>query len=105
MKVLREEITPRYHVELDEAETTLLKHIRFLPPHAEPRARMWVTSAERVELEELLRSTRAVMERAAATAAPSRVCVKCFATFRRGPTAMDLERFDKGICGGCDDGE
>lgn len=95
MKVLREEITPRYYVELDEAETAMLKRIQFLSPHAEAQARLWVTSAERIVLEELLERTAAVTARA------SRACVKCGDTFTRGPTGMDQERFNQGVCGGC----
>lgn len=46
MKILAEETVVRYHVEFDEAETVLLKRIGFLPPYAEPRARLWSTVAE-----------------------------------------------------------
>ena len=46
MKILTEEVTVRYHVEFDEEETALLKRIGFLPPYANPRARLWSTPAE-----------------------------------------------------------
>ena len=46
MKILAEETVVRYHVEYDEQETLLLKRIGFLPPYAEPRARLWSTQAE-----------------------------------------------------------
>lgn len=46
MKIIGEEIIVRYHVEYDEQETLALKDIGLLPPHAEPRARLWSTKAE-----------------------------------------------------------
>jgi hypothetical protein len=46
MKILAEETVVRYHVEFDEEETVILKLIGFLPPYAEPRARLWSTQAE-----------------------------------------------------------
>lgn len=46
MKILDEETVVRYHVEYDEEETIILKTIGFLPPYAEPRARLWSTKAE-----------------------------------------------------------
>jgi hypothetical protein len=46
MKILDEETVTRYHVEYDEEETIILKTIGFLPPYAEPRARLWSTKAE-----------------------------------------------------------
>lgn len=49
MKILAEETVVRYHVEFDEEETILLKSVGFLPPYAEPRARLWST---KVEIEE-----------------------------------------------------
>lgn len=49
MKILAEETVVRYHVEFDEEETVALQRIGFLPPYAEPRARLWSTA---VELEE-----------------------------------------------------
>jgi hypothetical protein len=57
MKILAEEIAVRYHVEFDEEETALLKGINFLPPYAEPRARLWSTAAE-------VEETRAVLAKA-----------------------------------------
>ena len=51
MKILTKEETVKYHVEFDEEETALFKSIGFLPPglappYAEPRARLWLTTAE-----------------------------------------------------------
>lgn len=46
MKILAEQTVVRYHIEFDEAETTLLKSIGFLPPYAEARARLWSTKTE-----------------------------------------------------------
>ena len=54
MKILAEETVVRYHVEFDEKETLVLKLIGWLPPHAEPRARLWSTKAEIEETEKLL---------------------------------------------------
>ena len=54
MKILSEETVIRYHVEFDEAETVLLKRIGFLPPYAEPRARLWSTAAELEETKAML---------------------------------------------------
>jgi hypothetical protein len=58
MKILDEETVVRYHVEFDEAETVLLKSIGFLPPYAEPRARMWSTKAEIDTVREMLAKAR-----------------------------------------------
>lgn len=55
MRVLAEETVVRYHVEYDEAETLVLKRIGFLPPYAEPRARLWSTQAEIDSTTEMLR--------------------------------------------------
>jgi len=46
MKILAEETVVRHYVEFDEDETIALKRIGFLPPYAEPRARLWSTAAE-----------------------------------------------------------
>ncbi len=54
MKILAEEIVTRYHVEFDEEETLLLKLVGFLPPYAEPRARLWSTQAEIDETKRIL---------------------------------------------------
>lgn len=54
MKILEEEIVVRYHVEYDEEETVLLKSIGFLPPYAEPRARLWSTKAEVEETNKMI---------------------------------------------------
>ncbi len=54
MKILEEEIVVRYHVEYDEEETILLKSIGFLPPYAEPRARLWSTKAEVEETNKMI---------------------------------------------------
>lgn len=54
MKILDEETVVRYHVEYDEEETVMLKLIGWLPPYAEPRARLWSTQAEIDETEKLL---------------------------------------------------
>ena len=59
MKILAEETVVRYHVEYDEQETVLLKHIGFLPPYAEPRARLWSTAAEIDETNALMAEMRA----------------------------------------------
>jgi hypothetical protein len=57
MKILDERIVVQCHVEYDEEETVLLKSIGFLPPYAEPRARLWATPAE-------LEETRLMIEKA-----------------------------------------
>lgn len=57
MRILAEETVVRYHVEFDEAETLLLKRVGFLPPYAEPRARLWSTESE-------LEDTKATLARA-----------------------------------------
>ena len=54
MKILAEETVVRFHVEFDEEETLILKLIGFLPPYAEPRARLWSTKAEIDDTAELL---------------------------------------------------
>jgi hypothetical protein len=54
MKILAEETVVRYHVEFDEKETLLLKAIGFLPPYAEPRARLWSTQTEIDETNKML---------------------------------------------------
>jgi hypothetical protein len=54
VKILAEERIRRYHVEYDEAETVLLKRIGFLPPYAEPQARLWLTHAEIEETKVML---------------------------------------------------
>ncbi len=54
MKILDEETVVRYHVEYDEEETVLLKLIGWLPPYAEPRARLWSTQVEIDETAKLL---------------------------------------------------
>ena len=54
MKILDEETVVRYHVEYDEEETVMLKLIGWLPPYAEPRARLWSTQTEIDETEKLL---------------------------------------------------
>ncbi len=46
MKVLAEETIVRCHIEFDEKETILLKSVGFLPPYVDPRARLWLTTAE-----------------------------------------------------------
>lgn len=46
MKILAAETVVRYHVEFDEEETILLKSVGFLPPYADPCARLWATAAE-----------------------------------------------------------
>jgi hypothetical protein len=46
MKIIAKEEAIRYHVEFDEEETALFKSVGFLPPHAEPRARLWLTEAD-----------------------------------------------------------
>jgi len=46
VKIIDQETVVRYHVEFDEEETVILKLIGFLPPYAEPRARLWSTQAE-----------------------------------------------------------
>lgn len=58
MKILDEEIVVRYHVEYDEEETILLKAIGFLPPYAEPRARLWSTKAEVDETKKMIEKTK-----------------------------------------------
>jgi hypothetical protein len=58
VKILDEEVVTRCHVEFDEEETILLKLVGFLPPHAEPRARLWPTSAEITQTEVLLKQLR-----------------------------------------------
>jgi len=60
MKILAEETIVRYHVEFDEKETLMLKAIGFLPPYAEPRARLWSTQAEIDETSKML--TRAAKD-------------------------------------------
>lgn len=54
MKILAEETVVRYHVEYDELETDVLKIIGWLPPTAEARARLWVTTTEIEEFAWLL---------------------------------------------------
>jgi hypothetical protein len=56
MKILAEETVVRYHIEFDEKETILLKAVGFLPPYAEPRARLWSTQAEIDETKKILAS-------------------------------------------------
>ena len=46
MKILAERTVAQYHVEFDEEETLLLKSVGFLPPYAEPRARLWSTQED-----------------------------------------------------------
>ncbi len=46
MKILESELVIRHHIEFDEEETAFLKKIGDLPPHAAPRARLWLTEAE-----------------------------------------------------------
>jgi hypothetical protein len=46
VKILAEETVTRYHVEFDEEETLILKSVGFLPPYAEPRARLWSTQED-----------------------------------------------------------
>jgi hypothetical protein len=58
VKILAEETVVRYHVEFDEEETVILKLIGFLPPYAEPRARLWSTKAEIDETTKLLTPTK-----------------------------------------------
>ena len=58
MKILAEESVRRYHVEFDEEETVLLKRIGFLPPYAEPRARLWSTYAELEETKTMLKKAK-----------------------------------------------
>lgn len=58
MKILAEETVVRYHVEFDEEETLLLKRVGFLPPYAEPRARLWSTAAELDETKTMLARAR-----------------------------------------------
>jgi hypothetical protein len=58
VKIIGEETVVRYHVEYDEEETILLKIIGFLSPHAEPRARLWVTAAEIKDTEKLITTTK-----------------------------------------------
>lgn len=58
MKILDEEIVVRYHVEFDEKETLALKAIGWLPPHAEPRARLWSTKTEIEATKELLATAK-----------------------------------------------
>ena len=59
MKILAEETVIRCHVEFDEEETALLKRIGFLPPYAEPRARLWSTVAELEVTKEALAKVKA----------------------------------------------
>jgi hypothetical protein len=59
VKILAEESIRRYHVEYDEEETVLLKSIRFLPPYAEPRARLWLTYAEIEDTKTMLAKAKA----------------------------------------------
>ena len=54
MKIIDQETVVRYHVEFDEEETLILKSIGFLPPYAEPRARLWSTQAEIDDTNELI---------------------------------------------------
>lgn len=58
MKILDQETVVRHHVEFDEEETALLKRIGFLPPYAEPRARMWSTKAEIKATKEMIASAK-----------------------------------------------
>ena len=61
MKVIAEETVTRYHVELPEAETLLLKTLGWsAPPEAEPRARMWATEAEVAEAVKILAKLKKV---------------------------------------------
>lgn len=46
MTILAEKTVVQYHVEFDEEETALLKSVGFLPPYAEPRARLWSTQED-----------------------------------------------------------
>ena len=57
MKILGEETVVRYHIEYDERETRILKLIGFLPPYAEPRARLWSTQAEIDDTNKLILET------------------------------------------------
>lgn len=59
MKILAEEIVVRYHVEYDEQETLVLKRVGFLPPYAEPRARLWSTKAEIEDTNAMLAKAKA----------------------------------------------
>jgi hypothetical protein len=54
VKIIDQETVVRYHVEFDEEETLILKSIGFLPPYAEPRARLWSTQAEIDDTNELI---------------------------------------------------
>lgn len=58
MKILEQELVVRLHCEYDEEETLLLKSIGWLPPTAQPRARMWSTQDEITATEELLERIR-----------------------------------------------
>jgi hypothetical protein len=58
MKIIDQETVVRYHVEFDEAETLILKQIGFLPPYAEPRARLWSTQAEIDETNTMIAAAR-----------------------------------------------
>ena len=58
MTIIGEESVRRYHVEFDEEETVLLKRIGFLPPYAEPRARLWSTYAELEETKAMLKKAK-----------------------------------------------
>jgi hypothetical protein len=62
MRILAKESVIRYHVEFDEEETLLLKGIGFLPPYAEPCARLWSTSAEIDETHTMLAHAREELE-------------------------------------------
>lgn len=59
MKIIAEETVVRYHIEYDEEETLLLKAIGFLPPYAEPCARLWSTQAEIEESKEIMAKVKA----------------------------------------------
>jgi hypothetical protein len=60
MKILDEAVVTQYYIEFDETETALLKMIGILPPHAEPRARLWSTKDE-------IEETKAILARAKET--------------------------------------
>lgn len=61
MKILAEETVVRYHVEFDEEETKLLKIVGFLPPYAEPCARLWSTTDEIEETKAMLTKAKEVL--------------------------------------------
>lgn len=72
MKILAEETIVRYHVEFDEEETNLLKACGFLPPYAEPCARLWSTKTEIENTEAVLAHMRAELATARALLAKAK---------------------------------